>query len=75
MLSFLSSRPNWDHPTPSHAGECVPLPPLVPGGSTFAGGEGFGESQFRRGDRHCGALGIKVFVVSRDYPMVRHASV
>jgi hypothetical protein len=24
VLSFLSSRPNWDSPTPSHAGECVP---------------------------------------------------
>jgi hypothetical protein len=22
--SFFSSRPNWDSPTPSHAGECVP---------------------------------------------------
>jgi hypothetical protein len=24
VLSFLSSRPNWDSPTPSDAGECVP---------------------------------------------------
>jgi hypothetical protein len=23
VLSFFSSRPNWDSPTPSHAGECV----------------------------------------------------
>jgi hypothetical protein len=31
VLSFLSSRPNWDSPTPSSAGECVSSPPLVPG--------------------------------------------
>jgi hypothetical protein len=24
VLSFSSRRPNWDSPTPSHAGECVP---------------------------------------------------
>jgi hypothetical protein len=24
MLSLFSSRPNWDSPIPSHAGECVP---------------------------------------------------
>ncbi len=33
VLSFFSSRPSWDSPTPSPAGECVPLPPLVPGGA------------------------------------------
>ncbi len=26
VLSFLSSRPNWDSPTPTHAGERVPTP-------------------------------------------------
>ncbi len=26
VLSFLFSCPNWDYPTPSHAGECVPSP-------------------------------------------------
>jgi hypothetical protein len=31
VLSFLSSRPNWGSPTPSHIGDCVPLPLLVPG--------------------------------------------
>ncbi len=30
VLSFFSSRQNWDSPNPSHAGECAPL--LVPGG-------------------------------------------
>ncbi len=34
VVSFFSSRPNWDSPIPSHAGERVspPPPPLVPGG-------------------------------------------
>ncbi len=31
VLSFFSSRRNWDSPNPSPAGECAPLP-LVPGG-------------------------------------------
>jgi hypothetical protein len=35
-LSFFSSRPNWDYPTPSHAGDVYPF--LVPGG-----GEGLRE--------------------------------
>jgi hypothetical protein len=25
VLGFFSSRPNWDSPTPSPAGECMPL--------------------------------------------------
>ncbi len=29
-----SSRRNWDYPNPSHAGECAPTPPLVPGGGS-----------------------------------------
>ncbi len=29
MLSFFSSRRNWDSPIPSPAGECAPPPPLV----------------------------------------------
>ncbi len=58
VLSFFSSRRNWDSPNPSPAGECSPLP-LVPGGgahslATEEGGGG--ESQFRRGDIHCGTL-------------------
>jgi hypothetical protein len=32
VLGFFSSRPNWDSPAPSTAGECVPPPPLVGGG-------------------------------------------
>ncbi len=60
VISFFSSRRNWDSPTPSHAGECVP-PPLVQGEGTHSlAGERVGESQFLRGDRHCGMLGIYV---------------
>ncbi len=36
-----------------------PPPPLVPGGHTRLR-EGVGGSQFGRGDRHCGTLGINV---------------
>jgi hypothetical protein len=32
VLTFFSSRPNWDSPSPSPAGECAPPPPLYPGG-------------------------------------------
>ncbi len=32
VLSFFSSRRNWDSPTPLAAGECAPLPPFDPGG-------------------------------------------
>ncbi len=62
VLSFLSSSPYWDSPTPSHAGECVPPPPPppAPGVSTLAWGRGGGGSQFQRGDRHCGTLGVYV---------------
>jgi hypothetical protein len=45
----FSSRWNWDSPTPSPAGECVP-PPFGPGGGAHSlTGEGVGGSQFRRG--------------------------
>ncbi len=59
VLSFLSSRPYWDSPNPSHAGQCVPPSP-VPRVSTLAWGRGGGGSQLQRGDRHCGTLGIYV---------------
>ncbi len=42
-------------PTPLPVGECVP--PLVQGRRHGEGG-----SQFRRGDSHCGTLGIFDFV-------------
>jgi hypothetical protein len=43
VLSFFSSRPNWDPPPPhalASAYPCVTLPPLVPGGG--GGGKGGG---------------------------------
>jgi hypothetical protein len=41
VLSFFSSRPNWDSPNPSHAGECVPPLWFMGGGYyTLAWGRG-----------------------------------
>ncbi len=59
VLSFLSSRWNWESPTPSPPGECAP-PPRSGGRGTLACGRGGGgeRSQFRRGDIHCGTLCI-----------------
>ncbi len=58
VLSFFSSRRNWDSPTPLAAGECA-NPTLWSGGRAHSlAGEGLGKSQFRRGDIHCGALYI-----------------
>jgi hypothetical protein len=54
----FSSRWNWDPPTPLAAGECAP-PPFGPGGRAHSlAAKGVGESQFQRGDIHCGALYI-----------------
>jgi hypothetical protein len=56
VLSFFSSRRNWDFPNPLPAGEYA-SPPLVPGGGAHSlARKGVGESQFRRGDIHCGTL-------------------
>jgi hypothetical protein len=42
-------------------------PPLVPGGGAHSlAGEGVGESEFKRGDIHCGTLGIHVQYVLCD---------
>ncbi len=60
VLSFFSSRRNWDSPNPSPAGECDP-PPLIPGGGAHSlAREGVGVSQFQRGCIHCGTLYIYV---------------
>ncbi len=48
VLSFFSSRRNWDSSNPSPAGECAPHP-LVQRGAHPLAGEGLGESQFQRG--------------------------
>ncbi len=56
--SHFSSRWNWDSPTPLAAGKCAP-PPFGPGGRAHSlAAKGVGESQFQRGDIHCGALYI-----------------
>ncbi len=38
MLSFFSSRRNWDSPNPSPAGDCAP-PPVLGGGAHSLGWE------------------------------------
>jgi hypothetical protein len=54
----FSSRWNWDFPTPLAASECA-LPPGPKGGGAHSPvAKGVGESQFQRGDIHCGALYI-----------------
>ncbi len=63
----FSSRWNWDSPTPLAAGECAP-PPCGPGGRAHSlAAKGVGESQFQRGDIHCGALYILVLCASRSW--------
>jgi hypothetical protein len=53
VLSFFSTRRNWDSPqTLSRRRVCPPLG----GGAHSLAREGLGESQFRRGDIHCGTL-------------------
>jgi hypothetical protein len=49
VLSFFSSRRNWDSPKLSPAGECAPLPPFLGGGAHSLAREGLGESQCRPG--------------------------
>ncbi len=63
VLSFFSSRRNWDSPNLSPAGECAPPLPWFWGeGHTRWRKRGWnlGESQFRLGDIHCGTLYIYV---------------
>ncbi len=65
VQGFFSSRLNWDSPTRSLAGECVPpsFGSWEGGGYTLAcGTEG---PNFRRGDRHFGILGIYVLCSAR----------
>jgi hypothetical protein len=61
VISFLSSRPNWNFPTPSPASEFIP-PPFSSGGKHTCLRERRVGSQLQRGERHCGTLGI--FVLS-----------
>jgi hypothetical protein len=54
--------PNWDSPT-LHPQASVSPPLWLRAGDTLADGRGCGGSQFGRGDRHCGTLGIYVYVL------------
>jgi hypothetical protein len=47
-----------ESPTPSPAGECDPPMVLGGGGAHTLAGEGVGGSQFGRGDRHSGTIGM-----------------
>ncbi len=61
VLSFFSSRWNWDSPTPPlQASVPSPSPRFWGGGTHSLAREGLGESQFRRGGIHCGTLYIYV---------------
>ncbi len=60
MVSFFSSRRNWDSPNPSPAGECAPPLWFRGGGTHSLARERVENSQFRRGDIHCGTLHIYV---------------
>jgi hypothetical protein len=60
VLGFFSSRQEWDPPTPSPAGECIPSACGSRGGTHSLAGEGVGKPQFGREDRHCVTLGIYV---------------
>ncbi len=63
VLSFFSSRRNWDSANPLPAGECAPPPPVLGGGAHSLARERLGRSQFRRGDIHCGTLYIYAYFV------------
>jgi hypothetical protein len=56
VLSFFSSRRNWDSPITSPPGEYAPPPFGSGGGAHSLPREGVGESQCLRGDIHCGTL-------------------
>jgi hypothetical protein len=49
VLGFLSSRPNWGSPTPSHSGECVSLTGCRPPPSFLYAREG-SQKPFERGN-------------------------
>jgi hypothetical protein len=65
VLSFASSRWNWDSPNPSPARECAPHTFVPGGGAHSLARKGVGESQFQRGDIHCGTLYMYILCVLR----------
>ncbi len=66
VLSFFSSRGIGTPPTP-HPPASVPPHPGTGGGAHSLAREGLGESQFRRGDIHCGTLYIYVLCGQTAY--------
>ncbi len=75
VLSFFSSRWNWDSPNPSPARECAPHPLVRGEGHTRwweRGCDSVWKCQFQRGDIHCGTLYMyvlcdpKYFLVNND---------
>jgi hypothetical protein len=58
VLSFFSSRRNWDSHNPSAIGVCAPSPRFWGEGAHSFAREGLGEFQCRRGDIHCGTLWV-----------------
>jgi hypothetical protein len=58
VLSFFSSRRNWDSPNPSPAGECASPPPVLGGGAHSLAREGLGSPNSDEGT--CGTLHIYV---------------
>ncbi len=60
VLSFYSSRRNWDSPDPSPAGEYAPPPFGTGGRGTLAGEKGGGRVPILTRDIHCGTLYIYV---------------
>jgi hypothetical protein len=64
VLSFFSSRQKGDSPNPHPEASVPPPTPRVLGGVAHSlAREGVGESQFRRGDKHFGALYIYILCV------------
>jgi hypothetical protein len=76
VLSFISSRRNWDFPNPSPAVECVPPPGYAGRGTAHSlAREGLGESQFRRWDIHCGTPSlIYTYFVLETVAVIRQQS-
>jgi hypothetical protein len=60
VLSFFSVVGMGTLPTPHPQASVPPPPPVLGGGAHSLAREGLGESQFRRGDIHCGTLYIYV---------------
>jgi hypothetical protein len=47
-----------------------PNPPVLGGGALSLAREGLGESQFRRGDIHCGTLSLYIYVLKGNFKRI-----